>query len=550
MNKYIWDRVLSFYLRQERCDVILKADSITIPCHSLILAATSEFFETMLNASAGWHETTTQEIELHDVDGRALQAIIDFVYTQNLEIGEHNVIALLHAACLVQVDAVVQRTTLYLEDHLDSHNVIALLDYSHRYSLDRLRQRAIGLIKRNFTAVCCQDAFVELSYDTLMMLLQQPGLAVTSEQMLLNVLLRWLHHNLDERRAFADDVLKHVRVSYIPRAWLQQKHNQERNHGLLVPLSQSHAIDTRCGAVEGMLVLVGGFSNLHGRCRSVEMYDSIKCRWEPLPPMEVPRSYFGLTCCHGQIYACGGYSGGWGVQANLTVASVEEFDPLTSSWHHGPELVTARARFTVATLDNCIYAIGGLNAFERPVLQVERLDVMHDKAEWQVMGPLPMPVCDAATALVNNKIYLCGGRSNASNGCHIYDSLWQYDPFEDTWTELNGMPTARHSLSLCVLDNHLYAIGGINPMCDDAGRVVEVYDPATDAWQQADNLPQPARTASATVVDNKCICVVGGGTGSNISGSMLCYSSATQQWTECKGSTIARRGASAVTFRL
>eukprot|EP00045_Choanoeca_perplexa_P004289 m.37275 g.37275 ORF g.37275 m.37275 type:complete len:184 (+) comp12490_c0_seq2:265-816(+) len=139
--------------------------------------------------------------------------------------------------------------------------------------------------------------------------------------MLLNALLRWLHHDLATRLEHAPDLFQHVRLRYIAPQQLHEIRAAQRSQGVSIPaITPDLNIPSRTGTIDGMMVVVGGFSSLHGRCRSVEMYDAITKSWRPLPPLEVPRSYLGLACCRGQIYAYGGYSGGFGLQGHLTVA--------------------------------------------------------------------------------------------------------------------------------------------------------------------------------------------------------------------------------------
>eukprot|EP00045_Choanoeca_perplexa_P004288 m.37271 g.37271 ORF g.37271 m.37271 type:complete len:412 (+) comp12490_c0_seq1:218-1453(+) len=411
MNHNLLKRLQGFYLRQERCDVVLRVAGQKIHCHSLILAAASEYFDAMFAVDSPWHEASMQEVELQDVDLNAVQSIIDYVYSNDITMTEDNVIAVLHAACLLRVEEVVAQATLYLEQHIDQHNVIALLGYSHRYGLDRLQQRATQIIKRSFGIVCCQEAFAELGWQTLQLLLELPGLAIPSELMLLNALLRWLHHDLATRLEHAPDLFQHVRLRYIAPQQLHEIRAAQRSQGVSIPaITPDLNIPSRTGTIDGMMVVVGGFSSLHGRCRSVEMYDAITKSWRPLPPLEVPRSYLGLACCRGQIYAYGGYSGGFGLQGHLTVASAECFDPLTSTWSAAPALSNQRARFGSVSHGDYIYALGGVNAFERPLNSVERLNVT--EGVWQSIAPLPRPVCDAAAAVLNDKIYVCGGRAS------------------------------------------------------------------------------------------------------------------------------------------
>lgn len=67
---------------------------------------------------------------------------------------------------------------------------------------------------------------------------------------------------------------------------------------------------------------------------------------------------------------------------------------------------------------------------------------------------------------------------NSTNGFVIY----RYDPKTDTWTSVAPMSVSRDAVGVCLLGDHLYAVGGYD------GQVylntVEAYDPQTNEWTQ------------------------------------------------------------------
>jgi translation initiation factor 1 (eIF-1/SUI1) len=78
---------------------------------------------------------------------------------------------------------------------------------------------------------------------------------------------------------------------------------------------------------------------------------------------------------------------------------------------------------------------------------------------------------------------------------------------------------------------------------------VEVYDPDTDTWQFAHELSQPKHAACASTVKDTIV-VVGGGSGSSISETMVQWRLDGKVCDVTDGSLVARRGAMAVVFEL
>lgn len=74
------------YLFRERktFDVILKtSDGNEVYAHKSILASTSEYFEKMFGG--GFQESTQDVIEIKDISIDALNCLIDFIYSKELD---------------------------------------------------------------------------------------------------------------------------------------------------------------------------------------------------------------------------------------------------------------------------------------------------------------------------------------------------------------------------------------------------------------------------------------------------------------------------------
>jgi PKD repeat protein len=73
-------------------------------------------------------------------------------------------------------------------------------------------------------------------------------------------------------------------------------------------------------------------------------------------------------------------------------------------------------------------------------------------------------------------IYVTGGSSDDS----VYDTLYKYDPVNDSWTQLESMISPRRFHGTAVLDGKIYVYGGHDET--EFLDSTEVYDPQTDTW--------------------------------------------------------------------
>jgi N-acetylneuraminic acid mutarotase len=84
----------------------------------------------------------------------------------------------------------------------------------------------------------------------------------------------------------------------------------------------------------------------------------------------------------------------------------------------------------------------------------------------------------------------------------------EYDPNANKWTKKTEMLTPRYFLSTCVMNERIYAIGGIGSGHEPLP-TVEIYDPVTDTWTKEQDLPNGRYNFAATSINGK-IYVIGG----------------------------------------
>ena len=90
-------------LRKERklCDITLKVGEKEFFAHRVILSACSDYFCAMFTGNM--EESHKSVVELHGLDSDTMEFILDFVYTETIQVSVENVQALLPAACLLQL---------------------------------------------------------------------------------------------------------------------------------------------------------------------------------------------------------------------------------------------------------------------------------------------------------------------------------------------------------------------------------------------------------------------------------------------------------------
>jgi len=257
--------------------------------------------------------------------------------------------------------------------------------------------------------------------------------------------------------------------------------------------------------VDGKIYAIGGLSEQSRALPTVEMYEPVTNTWVRKADMPTARLNFATSVVSGRIYAIGGLPGTVGA----AYSKVEEYDPVTDTWTQKADMPTARNGFGAGVVDGRIYTIGGHTiepaGATAGLSTVEVYDHLTDT--WTRKAGMPTARTGLSVSVVDEKIYAIGG---------VFTSPWAglptvevYDPATDTWTRKADMITGRSSVSTIVVDKKIYAIGGAGKNPWPGLPAVEIYDPATDNWAQKANMPTGRLALATSAVDGK-IYAIGG----------------------------------------
>lgn len=98
-------------------------------------------------------EAGESEITLGDVDGDALNALVQYCYTGTIELREDNVETLLSTACLMQLGAVVEACCAFLANQLHPSNCLGIAVFADQQGCQNLFAKASAYISQHFMQV-------------------------------------------------------------------------------------------------------------------------------------------------------------------------------------------------------------------------------------------------------------------------------------------------------------------------------------------------------------------------------------------------------------
>ncbi|MGA2680197.1 MAG: hypothetical protein ABSF44_00170 [Candidatus Bathyarchaeia archaeon] len=208
-----------------------------------------------------------------------------------------------------------------------------------------------------------------------------------------------------------------------------------------------------------------------------EVYNPTTNTWETKTPMPDEAYQLQANVVNNKIYLIGGYPKG---------AVNEVYDPATDSWTTKTPIPTPVADYTSAVVDSKIYIFSGQAIGSYPngevAVTTNRTQIYNTKTNsWSLGAAIPMGVSNAAAGLTNGAgvlpaIYVMGG-CNDTYPLDAQVTNQVYFPENNSWGVGASMPIDRAWLSVAVVNNTLYAIGGGHNLFTKASTVNMQYTP-------------------------------------------------------------------------
>jgi N-acetylneuraminic acid mutarotase len=256
----------------------------------------------------------------------------------------------------------------------------------------------------------------------------------------------------------------------------------------------------------------------------VQRYSIPHRTWYSVASLPLALNHPNSAVIDGRIYVIGGLSpdaeGTWRAVRNCYV-----YDPDSDTWEALPDIPDGRqtGAAAVGIRGATIYLSGGLSSIlttpggaENTIGIVSSFDIVSSK--WEILPDLPIPRDHAGSALIDNTIFVLGGRAFGHN--NVVNTVFSLDLScqELNWaTNRATMPTARGGVASAVVDNKVIVFGGEGNPATGLGVTgtgvfdqVEAYDPKKDRWEKLAPMLHPRHGTMATAI-GKTVYIPGGG---------------------------------------
>lgn len=217
-SSHILGEMHRFYQDERFCDIVLCVDGCRFPCHRIVLAASSLYFERMF--SNGMTEANATEVTLNDVTPCALKYLIEFAYTSKLLVSCDHALDIFEAADMFQFPTAKVFCEDFLADQITSNNCLNFMLYADAYSCERLYEKAKLCAAKYFKVLCTQQRFLELPGCHVLRLLKEDNIEMEYEEHVYEAMKRWVNFDPRERLNMIPELFKCIRLNFVSRWYL------------------------------------------------------------------------------------------------------------------------------------------------------------------------------------------------------------------------------------------------------------------------------------------------------------------------------------------
>uniref|UniRef100_A0A672YGD9 Kelch repeat and BTB domain containing 12 n=1 Tax=Sphaeramia orbicularis TaxID=375764 RepID=A0A672YGD9_9TELE len=512
---------------EELTDVVLVAEGVSFPCHKVVLSAFSPYFQAMF--TCGLKETRGGEVPLRDTPAQSLDLLLDYMYKAELPLSNENIQGVAAAAFLLHIDGAFRLCQSHMEARIDPSNCIGLYHWARSLGATSLADSTLRYLFQHFAQVCEEEEVLELDAESLGHLLGSDELNISQEEVVLELVLRWVERRRGDSQSEAQavELLRRVRLELVDPGFLRKA--RRRNPVLLrdaecfgmidAALQTSGLCETsapprpslRYGMeTTDLLLCLGGVNEEGVPARRGGLADLSFC-FSP----HGRKTYYIPSPLRG-CKSAGQVTAGGVTRDNNIVVSIETEDEnrakridfyrfvclylKESSWV-GLCSAAYRDMYALGVLGDALYIIGGQMKVRNHYVitdSVERWSLKRG-GSWLSFAPLPLPLACHCTVTLKDYLYVLGGWTPQylpdDEPDKLNNRVFRFDPGKDSWTECSSMKYSRYRCGSAVLNGEIYMIGGIGCDGEDRGQsrrclsTVEVYNPDTDTWRPGPALP-------------------------------------------------------------
>ncbi|XP_033746483.1 kelch-like protein 17 [Pecten maximus] len=591
--------LLNLWRRQEMCDIVIRVGGMEYKAHKLALAAYSDKFTSQYCERL---PTSISEVNLSASSREAVEEVLLYIYTSELNLTMDNIDAVIGCSRQLGIHSALNLCKQFLLDFTPD-NLFNMWWIADKHDLLDVLSNLEAAVCDHFGQLYTSVGYLRGRLDQIRHFICKDNLGIRDELDVFLAVVSWIDFNRQDRLRHAHDLLSCVRLLHISPEQLATQvevidylfqipacnalllsayryhalhysgsdvanstsvpprrtphtstdpdpasgRNFCQNNAFPTRMSTSSPVKDGCRATPKpnspsksqhlksyyslarstsniplashptTLLAVGGVDPFDTQaeiaCRMVEQYNPLSNSWHHLTTLPETRHHLGVAMLDGFLFVIGGsilLKDDIDNLANPTDVNFR-YDPINNFWSRIASLRQPRMYLSVCVLEGILYAIGGNDSYGRSLNSVEYYDP--DLDQWGFIAPMASPKIGVAAAGYRGKLYVVGGFQEITGQRAVLNNVECYDPRTNSWTAKNSLPVPCCHANLVEARGSLYLLGGStipvgsSSICSLSS--VYRYCDDEDVWELVSNMRIPRHDAGAAVIESR-IYVIGG----------------------------------------
>lgn len=207
-----------FLVADRFTDVSIKCQNQVFRCHRLVLAAASEYFDTMFDGR--FKESHLEEIPLPDINCASFKEVLRFAYTGDVVITNNNVFNLLCGSEVLRINFIEGKCVQYLiEKNIPMHDALDIFLFACVTGKKSLIPTVSRFILNHLKYFSKDNKFFEIPFEEFTILLTYlQSSSLVMENLLLKTIVQWVCYWCDtpeSRREKFNELTKCVSFQHI-----------------------------------------------------------------------------------------------------------------------------------------------------------------------------------------------------------------------------------------------------------------------------------------------------------------------------------------------
>ncbi|TNN64417.1 Kelch-like protein 41a [Liparis tanakae] len=365
-------------------DCVLKVGDRSIPCHRLILAACSPYFRE-LYFSADGKEMDTADVVLENMDPDVMEAIVNYMYSAEIDINEGNVQDVLAAAHRLEIPSVFTVCVNYLQKGLSKKNCLSIYRLGLMLNSTRLALAARNHIADRFETIATGEDFLELAPPELFAIIGADALNVEKEEVVFETLMRWIRKDEEKRVKSLEEAFECIRFRLLPEKYFEEKVEKDdliksdpellKKIGVVKEAFAGKLPEKMKGQdeEEGEEGKLPGYLNderrygMYAKDMVLMINDTASVAYDTqenecfLAAMseQIPRNHISVVSKTNILYVVGGLFVDEEDKENPLQCYLYQFDSLAAEWVALPPMPSPRCLFAVGECEHLLFAVAG-----------------------------------------------------------------------------------------------------------------------------------------------------------------------------------------------